>query len=92
MGSFDEDRKHYKQVMGDDLGSLYHGLWNDGVLLHMRWSEHEQLFWKGPAEFEQMHDWAGGSSTLLNRPFGRAVKIDHRHLRPSGAVRMEGRS
>lgn len=40
----DEVEQQYLDTMGSDLGSLFHGLWNECVWLHWMWGEYEVLF------------------------------------------------
>jgi hypothetical protein len=56
----DEARQDYKQVMGEDLGTVYHLLWNECAILHMHWEEYVDLFGKGQDEFDVMNEAAPG--------------------------------
>ncbi len=40
MASYAEARVEYSRVMGEELGTAYHLLWNECALLHIRWDEY----------------------------------------------------
>ena len=42
--SADEAQKDYIKAMGDELGSLYHALWQETALLHRKWHQYVELF------------------------------------------------
>jgi hypothetical protein len=60
MPSYAEAREEYCRVMGDELGTAYHLLWNECALLHMRWEEYVEMFGKTQAEFDTMNEVAPG--------------------------------
>jgi hypothetical protein len=47
-------------VMGEELGTAYHLLWNQCALLHMCWEEYVEMFGKSQAEFDTMNEVAPG--------------------------------
>ena len=60
MSSYDEARLEYCSVMGEELGTAYHLLWNHCAHLHIRWEEFLEMFGKNPEEFEVMNAVAPG--------------------------------
>jgi hypothetical protein len=60
MPSYVETRKEYCGVMGEELGTTYHLLWNECALLHMRWDEYIEMFGKSQAQFDTMNSVAPG--------------------------------
>ena len=40
----EEVKQHHIEVMGEDLGSLYHALWNELAWLYSKWGEYVELF------------------------------------------------
>ena len=46
--------------MGDELGHVYHLLWNECALLHMRFEEFVELFGKGQEQIDVMNETAPG--------------------------------
>ena len=40
----EETKNHYISQMGDELGSLFHALWQEVAWLHNEWHEYVQLF------------------------------------------------
>ncbi len=60
MDTYEEARKEYCRKMGDELGTIYHLLWNECVILHMRWEEYVELFGKTESQFDTMNATAPG--------------------------------
>ena len=60
MATYDEARQDYEQAMGPDLGPIYHVLWNECVVLHLRWDEYVKLFGKDQEQFDVMNSVAPG--------------------------------
>ena len=60
----EEVKRHLIEVMGDDLGSLYHALWNELTWLYSKWGEYVELFGTKPSRIE-----------LVNRAAGRFFRI-----------------
>ena len=46
--------------MGEHLGEIYHSLWNECALLHMRWDEFVMMFGKDQEQFDVMNQVAPG--------------------------------
>ena len=55
----DEVKRHHIEVMGDDLGSLYHALWNELAWLYSKWGEYVELFGTKPSRIELVNTAAG---------------------------------
>jgi hypothetical protein len=55
----DEVRKHHIEVMGEDLGSFYHALWNELAWLYSKWEEYVELFGTKPSRIDLINRAAG---------------------------------
>ena len=55
----EEVRQHHIEVMGDELGSLYHALWNELAWLYSKWGEYVELFGTKPSRIELVNRAAG---------------------------------
>jgi hypothetical protein len=58
MGSHktaDEVKKQHVEKMGDDLGSLFHALWNEVAWLYSKWDEYVELFGTKPSRIELLN-------------------------------------
>ena len=60
MPGYAEAQAEYCRVMGKELGTAYHLLWNECALLHIKWEEYMEMFGKGQAEFDVMNEVAPG--------------------------------
>jgi hypothetical protein len=60
MPTYEEGRAEYSKLMGPEFGKLYHLLWNECALMHMRWEEYVKLFGDDPENFEVMNSTAPG--------------------------------
>lgn len=58
--TYEEAQEQYKQLMGHELGHVYHLLWNKCALLHMRFEEFVELFGKGQEQIDVMNETAPG--------------------------------
>lgn len=58
--TYEEAQEDYKQVMGNELGHVYHLLWNACALLHMRFEEFVELFGKEQEQIDIMNETAPG--------------------------------
>ena len=58
-GNADEVKRHHIKVMGDDLGSLYHALWNELAWLYSKWGEYVDLFGTKPSRIDLVNRAAG---------------------------------
>jgi hypothetical protein len=58
--TYEEAGDEYRQKMGDELGSIFHRLWNQCVLLHMRWDDYADMFGTGPDDFTLLNEVAPG--------------------------------
>jgi hypothetical protein len=48
----EEVKVHHIEVMGEDLGSLYHALWNELAVLHSKWDEYLVIFGTKPSRVD----------------------------------------
>ena len=55
----EEVKQHHVEVFGEDLGTLYHALWNELAWLYSKWGEYEELFGKKPSRVELINKAAG---------------------------------
>jgi hypothetical protein len=55
----EEVKQHHIDVMGHDLGSLYHALWNELAWLYSKWEEYVELFGTKPSRIELINRAAG---------------------------------
>jgi len=60
LASYKEARDEYERLMGRDLGSIYHLLWNETAYLFMRWDEYVAMFGKDQEQFDIMNEVAPG--------------------------------
>jgi len=51
----EENKQNHVEKLGDELGSLYHELWNDVVRLHSKWDEFIELFGSKPSRVELLN-------------------------------------
>jgi hypothetical protein len=55
----DQARQQYIDAMGEELGVVYHALWNEVVILYGNWQEYVELFGTNPSRIELMNRAAG---------------------------------
>ncbi|MEA5114769.1 MAG: hypothetical protein VB050_12160 [Geobacteraceae bacterium] len=55
----EEVKQHHFESMGDELGGLYHALWNELAWLHSKWKEYVDLFGTKPSRIELINKAAG---------------------------------
>ena len=55
----EEVKQRHIDVLGEDLGVLYHALWNELAWLYSKWGEYEELFGKKPSRIELINKVAG---------------------------------
>ena len=55
----EEVKRHHIEVMGDDLGSLYHAVWNELAWLYSKWGEYVELFGTKPSRIDLVNRAAG---------------------------------
>lgn len=55
----EEVNNDHIQAMGEELGSLYHALWNELAWLHSKWKEYVELFGTKPSRIELINKAAG---------------------------------
>jgi len=53
-----EVEQNHLDALGDDLGSLYHGLWNEVAQLYSKWDEYVELFGTKPSRIKLLNDAA----------------------------------
>jgi len=57
--SSEEVRKHYIEGMGEELGSLFHALWNEVAWVYMKWDQYVELFGTKPSRIDLLNEAAG---------------------------------
>jgi hypothetical protein len=55
----EELEQHHVEVMGEELGTLYHALWNELAWLYSKWGEFVELFGTKPSRIELVNKVAG---------------------------------
>ena len=55
----EEVRQQHLDSMGEDLGSLYHALWNELAWLYAKWDEYVEMFGTKPSRVELINQAAG---------------------------------
>lgn len=55
----EEVKQHHIEVLGEELGSLYHALWNELAWLYSKWDEYVELFGSKPSRIELVNKAAG---------------------------------
>lgn len=55
----EEVRQLHLEVMGDDLGSQYHALWNELAWLYLKWGEYVEIFGTKPSRIDLINRAAG---------------------------------
>jgi plasmid stabilization system protein ParE len=55
----EEVRQQHLDSMGEDLGALYHALWNELVWLYAKWGEYVEMFGTKPSRVELVNQAAG---------------------------------
>jgi hypothetical protein len=56
----EEAKKEYIACMGEDLGRVFHALWQEVAWLYIKWGEYVDLFGKKPSRIELMNRAAPG--------------------------------
>ena len=54
-----EVKQYHIEVLGENLGVLYHALWNELAWLYSKWKEYEELFGEKPSRIELINKAAG---------------------------------
>jgi hypothetical protein len=63
-----EDVKaHYVERMGDELGRLFHELWQEVALLRIEWGEFIELFGEKPSRVDLMNEAAPAFFAMVQR-------------------------
>lgn len=55
----EEVKQHHIEVMGEELGTLYHALWNELAWLYSKWGAYVELFGTKPSRIELANKVAG---------------------------------
>jgi hypothetical protein len=55
----DEAKQEHMEIMGEELGALYHALWNELAWLYSKWGEYVELFGTKPSRIELINKAAG---------------------------------
>ena len=58
--SAEEVKEEHFEVLGPELGRLYHELWNECAWVHFKWDEYRHLYATNPARVEVLNSAAGG--------------------------------
>ncbi len=58
--TYEEAAEEYREKMGNELGPIFHRLWTERALLHMRWEEYDDMFGTAQEDFELMNNVAPG--------------------------------
>jgi hypothetical protein len=56
--SEDEVKQDHIDKLGDELGSIYHELWNEVAWLHSKWDEYVELFGTKPSRVKLLNEAA----------------------------------
>ncbi len=54
----EEVKQDHVEKLGDELGNLYHELWNEVAELHLKWGEYVELFGTSPSRIELLNNSA----------------------------------
>lgn len=54
----EEAKQDHVEILGDELGNLYHELWNEVGQLHLKWNEYVELFGTDPSRIELLNNSA----------------------------------
>lgn len=65
----EEVKQHHIDVMGEDLGSLYHALWNELAWLYSKWGEYVELFGTEPSRIGLINSAAGRFFRMVQDSF-----------------------
>src|SRR5665811_1662354 len=65
----EEAKQHHIDVMGEDLGSLYHALWNELAWLYSKWGEYVELFGTEPSRIGLINSAAGRFFRMVQDSF-----------------------
>lgn len=55
----EEVRQQHLELLGEELGCLYHALWNETAWLYMNWGEYVEIFGTKPSRVELVNQVAG---------------------------------
>lgn len=65
----EEVKQHHIEVMGEDLGTLFHALWNELAWLYFEWSEYVELFGTKPSRIDLLNQAAGRFFRMVQDSF-----------------------
>jgi hypothetical protein len=54
----EEVRKQHIKSMGEELGSIFHALWNEVAWIYMKWNQYVELFGKRPSRIDLINSAA----------------------------------
>lgn len=57
--------KNHVEVLGPDLGPLYHRLWNECAWIHLKWKEYQELFGKSEERVDLLNRTAGAFFRMI---------------------------
>lgn len=49
-------KDEYTSYMGEELGSVFHALWNEVAWLHLKWAEYEELYGKSQERVDLLNE------------------------------------
>jgi hypothetical protein len=55
----EEVRQQHLDLMGEEIGSLYHALWNELAWLYAKWGEYVEMFGTKSSRIELVNQAAG---------------------------------
>lgn len=88
--SRDESRHEHRQVLGDDLGEVYDGLYEEFFWLQLKWQEYMELFGSSPQRIDLLNEAAPAFFRHLQETLWRDLLL---HLcRLTDPPRSNGRS
>jgi len=60
-----EVEQNHLEVLGPELGPLYHQLWNECAWVHLKWQEHQELFGKSEERVDLLNRAAGAFFRMI---------------------------
>jgi hypothetical protein len=60
-----ELKQRYRDVMGNELGEVFHHLMQEAAFLHLKWNEYLTLFGTGPERVDLLNKAAPGFFHLV---------------------------
>lgn len=82
----DQAKQHYIEIMGDDLGTIYHRLWQEIAWVHMKWGDFITLFGTSESRIELMNDAAPAFCRLIQDSLWENVLLHIARLTDRGST------